>query len=775
MSTEIAKEPQAGLLSQVQHYWHILLKWKWTALLFCLAVVGAVVVYTLMTTPVFTANGTLWIEDDPNILPFEDVQAIATGSSLGSQARLLQSRALASDTIDKLKLYENPNFVGKPKKGEKLPDPADPIFHEMLVQRFLESVSVSPKERTQLVDVSFSNRNPKVAADVLNALFDGYIELLVKKRYTASEQATEFLNAQIAELRTEIDKQERELNQYGSERDILPLSTAEAPSIARIGEVNSALTAATLDRVNKYNTYNQLQSAPLGEIPNAPQGSLIQRLREQYITLSRDYATRLTTVRPEFPAMQRLKSELDAATEALKNETQNLIRIAYSDYQTALNQEQSLRGLLNTQKNEAYKASSNSVVYNSMKIELENRKSLLEALSKRQSETDVSSRLKGLESLNVWVVDKADYPLRPASPDKRKNLLMGLLAGLAGGIGLAVGLEFLNHTVKTTKDVTNAVGLPTLGTIPAFEAEARTKGPIAEFTRICSIFKGKSEKREGKPSRRKAAERPRFLAPNGSPADAVEKEAWKNRIELITARESQSIQAESYRSIRTTLLVSSPPGKIKTILFTSPLAREGKSSTVSNLGVTLAEANKRVVIIDSDLRKPKQARIFGSGSRQWAGPEPLPEFPHRAGRDRQAHGDPQPAPDHERPLAGQPDRAPHVREDGRPHRLPQAKLRLRPARYTAAPGRLGCSGHGADGRRHHPGRTGRSDSHPGDKTGQTEVGCPQAEMPGRDLERHRSRRTGRLLRPGVLSLLQERVIRIAPSASFLLSRHTGSA
>src|SRR4030042_691603 len=152
--------------------------------------------------------------------------------------------------------------------------------------------------------------------------------MMVRKRYAASEQATEFLNAQIAEIRTDIDKKEREPNQYGSEKDILPLSTAEAPTVARIGEVNSALTTATIDRVNKFNIYNQLKSAPLGEIPDAPAGSLIQRLREQYINLSRDYRTRLATVRPEFPALQRLKSELDAATEALQNETQNLIRTA---------------------------------------------------------------------------------------------------------------------------------------------------------------------------------------------------------------------------------------------------------------------------------------------------------------------------------------------------------------------------------------------------------------------------------------------------------------
>ncbi|MBE3126389.1 MAG: polysaccharide biosynthesis tyrosine autokinase [Acidobacteria bacterium] len=422
------------------------------------------------------------------------------------------------------------------------------------------------------------------------------------------------MNTQIAGLRTEIEGKERELNKYGSEKDILPLTAAEAPTVSRIGEVNKALTDATLDRVNKLNAYNQLKAAPLGEIPNAPEGSLIQRLREQYINLSREYATRLTTVKPEFPAMQRLKSELDAATEALQNETQNLIRNSYNDYQNALGKEQSLQQLLNTQKNAAYRANSNSVVYNSLRIELDNKKSLLDSLSKRQSETDVSSRLKGLEALNVRIVDKADYPLVPAFPNKRKNVLMGFLFGLAGGIGLALGLEYLNHTVKTSKDVTNSIGIPTLGTIPAFEAEAKPKGPIAEFANMISMLRGKGERKEARISRRDDDRSVRLLEPNGPTGGSVNNGSRRSKIDLIASREPQSIQAESYRSIRTTLLVSSPPGKIKTILFTSPLAREGKSSTVSNMGITLAEAGKRVVIIDSDLRKPKQARIFGISS-----------------------------------------------------------------------------------------------------------------------------------------------------------------
>jgi succinoglycan biosynthesis transport protein ExoP len=619
MAAELPKEPQPGLLAQVQHYWHVLLKWKWTAGGFLLLIVVAAAVYSLLLPRVYTANGSIWIEDESKVLPFENVQSFGADSNLQSHVRLIRSRSLAANVIEKMKLYENPDFVGKPKRGQVRSDPSDPIFRESLIQIFQKSTGVTSAERSRLVDVNFSSRNPRLAADILNALFDGYIDMIVSKRYAASEQASQFLNTQIAELRTKIEEKEKELNKYGSERDILPLTAAEAPTVSRIGEINKKLTEATLDRVNKFNIYNQLKAAPLGEIPNAPAGSLIERLRGDYVNLRREYTTRLAIVRPEFPAMQRLKSQLDAATEALENETQNLIRTAYTDYENALRTEQSLKALLEVQKNEAYKANSNSVVYNSLRIELDNQKTLMEALSKRQSETDVSSQLKGLEALNVWIVDKAAYPLRPSSPNRRKNVLMGFLLGLFGGVGLALGLEFLNNTVKTSRDVANAIGVPTLGTIPMFEAETKHRGPRAEMSRVYAMLRGRSAQSDGRPRRRgkkPASAQARHsrlgLEPSEGPAP-------EGRIELIVTREPQSIQAESYRSIRTALYVSSPPGKIKSILFTSPLAREGKSSTVSNLAAAIAETNKQVVIVDSDLRKPRQSRIFGSPHDQGPG------------------------------------------------------------------------------------------------------------------------------------------------------------
>jgi capsular exopolysaccharide synthesis family protein len=610
MAAEPGPEPNRGLLAQVQHYIHVILKWKWVALTFGAAAIAVALLYSFLVKPVYTASGSVWIENDPNILPFEDVQAFAPDTSLESNARLLKSRVLAADTIEKLKLYANPDFARLPAKADASRMPEDPVIREKLVQNFLDSVAVTVSDRTRLVDVQFSSGSPRLAADILNALFDGYIKMIIKKKYAASEQASEFLNEQVKELRTDIEAKERELNRYGSEKDIMPMTAAEDTAVARIADVNTALTNATINRINKYNTYNQMKSAPLGDIPNAPETSLIERLRSEYVTLNRQYTTRLATVKPEFPAMQRLKSELDAARDALQTETQNLIQNAYNEYQAALRTEQSLQTLLNTRKAEAFRQNSNSVVYNSLRIELDSRKSLLEAILQRRSETDVSSRLESLDALNVWVVDKADYPLKPSFPDKVKNAVLGLIIGLCGGIGLALGLEYLNHTVKTSKDVASAVSLPTLGFIPAFVAETQPKGPKAEFAKVLTLLRGVGTAQDGRDGRpeRKASHAPKAGGPDSRSEESA---ASPHQIELIASREGQSIQAESYRSIRTTLLVSSPPGKIKTILFTSPLAREGKSSTVSNLAITFAEAGKHVVIVDSDLRKPKQAKLFG--------------------------------------------------------------------------------------------------------------------------------------------------------------------
>ena len=608
--TEYKTETQKGIMAQAQHYGHIIFKWKWTILVFFFVVITSVTLYVFLTKPTYMASSSIWIDDEPKILPFEEIQTLSANSNLPSQTQLLQSRALAAEIIEKLKLHENPEFSGKKSAGGGSFQTAPLQVRERLIEDFLKSISVTPITGTRMVEVRFTSRHPQLAADALNALVEGFIAMIIKKSYRDSEQAMEFLSNQIVTLRNEIGEREKQLNSYGSEKSILPPTASEAPTVTRLAEFNKTLTDATIDRINKYNYYNQIKSAPLGEIPDAPAGTLIQTLRGQYSTLSREYAKRLATIRPEYPEMQRLKSELDAATEALQNETQNLIRVALTNYQAALRKEQSFQKQLDDLKNEVFKSNSNSIQYNSLQIELASKKTLLETLSKKQSETDVSSQLKGLKAINVWVVDKADPPLNPAFPNKRKILMIAVLFGLAGGLGLGLALESMSQTVNTSKDIAKATDLPTLGVIPSFGAGSKGKGSRTEWSRIVALLRGGGTKmkkeKSGPPAGNRSVGLDDLSASGETPKNMPAK------IELIASREPNSIQAEGFRSIRTMLFISTPPRKSNTILFTSALAREGKSSSVSNLALVMAKGGKKVVIIDADLRKPKQHKIFRS-------------------------------------------------------------------------------------------------------------------------------------------------------------------
>ena len=597
----------------IQSNWNVLIKWKWTVTAFAALVFVGATLFAFLKPPVYEATGRIWIENEPNVLPtvITDVQPFDSTdrSYVQSYYELLSSRALAVQTIEKLKLYENAEFTSGVTTERTAESFQDPVVHEKLIERFRKKVSVAPVQDTRLADVVFKDRDPKFAAETLNAMMDSYIDLIVRQKFQASAQASEFLNTQVGSLQEEIQQDEQKLNEYGSEKDILPLSPSEAPTVTALADVNKSLTEATIDRIKKYDYYNQIKMATPDNIPDALTNPLIQRLREQRATLSQEYAQRLETIRPEYPQMQELKARIDSLTASLKAETDSIINSAFTDYQAAMSKEQSLKNEFAAQKSRAFKNSSNSIAYNILASEIANKKTVLDSLLRRQSETDLASRLRNMKSTNVWIVDRADYPIRPAFPKKRNILVLGLLIGLAGGAGLALLIEYVGDAVRNSKDIAHHTGLPTLGTVPSLNGDARPVNPLSEFERLRSLFRGtdrtpKAQGADGDDGRKAG-----FLARRSDPAAPGNGES-NGPIELITAREPESIQAESYRSIRTTLLVSSPPGKIKTILFTSPLAREGKSSTVANLAVSMSQAGRRVVIVDSDLRRPRQNKIF---------------------------------------------------------------------------------------------------------------------------------------------------------------------
>ncbi|MGB9835398.1 MAG: GumC family protein [Candidatus Saccharicenans sp.] len=580
-------ETQVSDLQEIdlRKYIDVLFRRRWTIISITMMAVAIALLISFTMRPRYTARGMVMIEKEPNILSFEDIFQIETfrDDYFQTQYKLLQSRSLAERTIDKLNLWGREEFSGKREVSAE--EIKNPVFKQKVIDRFLSRLEVKPVRMTRLVEVSFTSYDPALASDCVNALFDAFVDMNIEAKSEATEQASEFLAQQINELKKEISQKEQELQRYGQEKDIVILSDKETTIIEKLGEINRALTEAQIDRVRKESYYNEIKNASPDFIPEAMNNPLIQRLREDYIKLSREYSKMQEKFQPDYPEMQRLKAELDTARDMLKNETESLVKAAYSEYQAALKKEKSLQELFDRQKEEAFKINSSAILYNSLKIEIENRKNLLESLLKRQSETGLTARLKGLRTSNIRIVDRADIPVRPSSPKKLRNLLLALFLGLFGGVGLALGLEYLDNTVKSVEDVERYTGLPALGVVPAFDSDSRAYGYYYSY----------SSRKEGE---------------KGKDGKAKQKEPRPENIELIVYHAPESALAEAYRSLRTALLLSGPQAHLKKIQVTSPLQGEGKSSTISNLAVSLAQMGRRVLLIDADLRRPRQHRLF---------------------------------------------------------------------------------------------------------------------------------------------------------------------
>jgi capsular exopolysaccharide synthesis family protein len=291
---------------------------------------------------------------------------------------------------------------------------------------------------------------------------------------------------------------------------------------------------------------------------------------------------------------------MESARRSLADETQNLVKGAYSEFQTALNRERSLEAEFNGQKSEAFKMNSSAVLYNGLKVEIQNKKTLLDSLLRRESETGVEARLKGLRTSNIRVVDRAREPVRPSSPNKKRNLILALILGLGGGVGLAFLFDFLDNSVKTSEDVERYAGLPTLGVVPKFSLEGANK----------AYSYGRRLKGRKEPPQLEAGTGSETAADAAPFVVALERAEAPLTIELVPHFFPNSRLAESYRSIRTALLLSSADKPVKSIAVTSALPGEGKTVSVANLAITLAQSGKTVLVVDADLRRPRQHRLF---------------------------------------------------------------------------------------------------------------------------------------------------------------------
>jgi Mrp family chromosome partitioning ATPase len=286
--------------------------------------------------------------------------------------------------------------------------------------------------------------------------------------------------------------------------------------------------------------------------------------------------------KPDYPEMTSLRRQLDNMKEQLRDEIEKAIKASETEYRATQKKETELWRLLEGQRRDVVSMNNNAILYNSLKIEVENKRNLLNSLVAKQNETLVSARLKGLKSSNIKIIDSALIPGGPYSPNTRRNLMVGLLLGLMCGIGLAFFIDYLDNTIKSPEDTERLVELPSLGVIPFISPDGMKRGNGYSYAYSYGAEKQSTQ----------------------------EEMAEIKEIELINHKYPKLSVSEDYRTIRTSILFSHADEIPKAIAFSSAMPEEGKTATAINTAVSFAQLEKNILLIDADMRKPRLHKVF---------------------------------------------------------------------------------------------------------------------------------------------------------------------
>ena len=572
----------------------VLLKRKWTVLICLFTIVSVVAIASLKMSPVYEASGSIAInKPDPGLnfnnsptfnLDYYDPTEIET------EVKILQSDLLALQVVKDLGLDRRPEFGGKtppsPSSLDLAPDSlqADPARTSALLANFRSNLKVTLAPNTKIVELHFRSPDKELAANVINKLMEDYTENNYKSRFNSTMQAEDWLSKQLVDLQMKVETSQEKLVRYQKEHEILGIDEKQNITTAKLDELNKALTAAESERMDKESVYRLVQSGDADSIASAatvPDAAgtgaqspsvLLESLRAKEADTRIQVAELSTQFGPSYPKVAQLTGQLKEIDAQILLETRKVAGKVRGQYMAALQRENMLHDALEKQKQEENKLNESAIEYSILKRDLESYRTLYEGLMEKMKESAVSA---GLKSNNFRIVDVARVPSAPVEPNKTRNLEFAFVLGLTTGVGLAFLLEGMDNTVRTTEQAQMISGLPPLGMIPM----------------------GSRTPREATNTKRLAI--------------ATSKEA----VELVTQTRPNSQMAESYRALRTSLLLSNLGAPPKVIIVTSALPQEGKSTTSISCANVLAQKGTRVLLIDADLRRPSIHKTLGMGPR----------------------------------------------------------------------------------------------------------------------------------------------------------------
>ncbi|MBU1273954.1 MAG: polysaccharide biosynthesis tyrosine autokinase [Proteobacteria bacterium] len=537
-------------------------------------IVALVTTYTMLATRYYTATTQLLIEQTAQrSLSLQEALAVDSSAMdfYQTQYRLIESRTIATKVVTSLRLYTLPEFGAVAPsdldQGEKPPTEEEAI--RTAVNIFGKKLKVAPIRQSRLADISFTSKDPKLAAKVANATAQAYIDYVLDRKLAISQMAVKFLSRRIEEQRRKLQASQLALQKYMEENRLATVISENYNNIItqKLADLNQQLVDAETARKEAQAHYNLALKARQGQsqfesIKEFMDSPVIQKVRERELELSKREAELSQKYGARHPKMLALKAEKAALEREKRGEIAQIINSQESQLTLAKARESAIRQALGQQRQQAMDIRKKGIGFSVIKREVDTNQQLYDMLLTKVKEARVAEEIDvGM----VTVVDGSQVPRGPSRPRVKLNILLAIVGGILVALFWGFILEYMDNTIKLPSQVEDQLGLPLLGSIP-YDSALFQRG-----------------------SRKKAS-------------------AY-SLLEVIA--NPKSVTIEPLRMVRASISLSKAGTPPKSLVVSSTAPMEGKSVISSFLAIAFAEAGKKTLIIDGDMRKPRQHRIWG--------------------------------------------------------------------------------------------------------------------------------------------------------------------
>ena len=459
-------------------------------------------------------------------------------------------------------------------------------------------LGVSQIRNTQLMEVRFTTADPKLSADLANALATQFTTFNSERESNLARNTSGFIREQVEKIQLEIQEKEKLLQDYSQREDLVMVDEKEMIVMKQLDHLNTEVTTARAERAAAEARYRSLASADPGSLLEVQTHTTVEALRQEHAALQREVAILASKFKDDWPELKRAKESLEEVDEKLDAEqravARKVVAAAQRELREARDREMLLAREANSEKGEAQQLNKLTIDYNQIKAEIDNQRAMLQQLLRKQSESGLTAELGEQQPVNVRVVEAALVPRGANGPGLRRSLFLGTIVGLGLALGLAFFLDYWETSIYTIDDLRRHVPLPYMGMVPRLEggSDAMWGGMSLKSLAADEM----AQERRQKSTKRVSTTRTAL--------------ALAQRKIASRSKDDVSMVAERFKFLRGSLLLSKPGSPPRVVLVTGPDKNAGKTFVACNLAMSLTDLDKRVLIIDADLRNPQLHKIF---------------------------------------------------------------------------------------------------------------------------------------------------------------------